>query len=644
MTSLHANELPPPALQLHFTSTQAALPPYPSSPFSFPMILKRWILFVLLSFACGADDHYRILGVNRRAGAGEIKSAYRLLAKKNHPDKGGDKERFQKIQEAYNVLGDDNKRAEYDEGGGTAQRTRQGQYHPFQRRQRPQPQRFDCDATRLGSDSFFSFAQENDVFFVWVYNSYDPHTPQFAAMYDSAAQLFAGLAEPARLDVNHDYHFAARELGTVGPAFMLYVAGRPYYYKGDRDASLPQTPDDIARFFLDSFEYEIPDVTDSTITSFVNSYPHMNKILYVKGRDEGPGIPLEFLGLYKRHRHDHHFGITSVFQEEICREYGVPSYGKATLVVGNGGRVVVLRKGGLRPISALSAWVRGHQQAMVTKLTPGSAHLCTNVGTPPTLENAPTCALLFLPKAMPEEDQQTYIQAFESIDTKSTKLWLHSETQPHVLRALNMKAASTPQVLVFSTQHILKGEAIQFDLDKNVASAVEEQEAVVARQSGKRKVRGFRLDVLPGGERTPGDGWFGFKFRRLKKLFHEYSAKLPLEFVFAIVVIIFLWGKDEQGNRSGRSRPESTRQGHRSAASPYPGSSGNTSGQSHAYQGAYPQQPQPAQPRTRPVQPAHSVIVALTPEHLTIKRKFVVVFFVPNNLVLKYGFPPFFLF
>lgn len=64
-------------------------------------------------------DYYADLGVSSSASAEEIKRAYRTLARANHPDKNpGDKraeERFKKAAEAYDVLGDESKRAEYDE-------------------------------------------------------------------------------------------------------------------------------------------------------------------------------------------------------------------------------------------------------------------------------------------------------------------------------------------------------------------------------------------------------------------------------------------------------------------------------------------------------------------------------------------------
>lgn len=67
-----------------------------------------------------AKDYYKILGIEKGASSDEIKKAFRKLAHQHHPDKeGGNEAQFKEINEAYQVLSNDKRRAEYDTYGQT---------------------------------------------------------------------------------------------------------------------------------------------------------------------------------------------------------------------------------------------------------------------------------------------------------------------------------------------------------------------------------------------------------------------------------------------------------------------------------------------------------------------------------------------
>ncbi len=109
-------------------------------------------------------DYYKILEIDKKATPEEIKKAYRVLAKKNHPDKNlGDKkaeERFKLINEANEVLGNPEKRKQYDELGENWQQNRQA----YDQKQNPNQQYYQGDFGQGfgggNQEDFFDFFEQ----------------------------------------------------------------------------------------------------------------------------------------------------------------------------------------------------------------------------------------------------------------------------------------------------------------------------------------------------------------------------------------------------------------------------------------------------------------------------------------------------
>ncbi|GGH68254.1 chaperone protein DnaJ [Compostibacillus humi] len=113
-------------------------------------------------------DYYEVLGISKDATKEEIKRAYRKLARKYHPDVNKEPdaaEKFKEVKEAYEVLSDDNKRAQYDQFGHAGANS----------------QGFDGFGGFGGADDFGGFGDIFDMFFGGGGRRRDPNAPRQGA-------------------------------------------------------------------------------------------------------------------------------------------------------------------------------------------------------------------------------------------------------------------------------------------------------------------------------------------------------------------------------------------------------------------------------------------------------------------------------
>ena len=100
--------------------------------------------------------YYEILNVSKEATQPDIKKAYRDLVKLHHPDKGGSESKFKEISEAYETLGDPEKKQQYDFKWGASRNSRgSGFNHTFNN--------FDGDFSQMFNDAFNQNARGSDI-------------------------------------------------------------------------------------------------------------------------------------------------------------------------------------------------------------------------------------------------------------------------------------------------------------------------------------------------------------------------------------------------------------------------------------------------------------------------------------------------
>jgi curved DNA-binding protein len=169
-------------------------------------------------------DYYKILGVERKASADDIRSAYRKLAMKFHPDKNpGDKkseDKFKDINEAYQVLSDDQKRARYDQLGSAYSNFRTSGGRPgdfqwddwFQQQQGGQQRSYgNAEDPFGGSGNFSDFFRS--IFGEAVRNS----------VRSQAAQQQQGYQQEVQISFQEAFEGTMRQLQTNGKKLQVRI-------------------------------------------------------------------------------------------------------------------------------------------------------------------------------------------------------------------------------------------------------------------------------------------------------------------------------------------------------------------------------------------------------------------------------------
>lgn len=224
------------------------------------------------------DDYYGTLGVARDAENGDVKRAYKTLAKRYHPDRNPNcstcRDTFTKIAEAYETLSDEEKRASYDTSGGVASSELKS----------PKS----VPLTRENFDDMVTYS--NDVWIVQVFRTDDGSCAQFHPFWENQIIKYGHLVRFGRIDVtNGDDKW-----------LPVKVVVLPMVLKFARHLSSPEifpitaiheTPQHLMKFVLMSFPNIGLPLQDErqALANWLESPAKKHKVLFVipgKSQDE----------------------------------------------------------------------------------------------------------------------------------------------------------------------------------------------------------------------------------------------------------------------------------------------------------------------------------------------------------------------
>ncbi|CAK9010977.1 unnamed protein product [Durusdinium trenchii] len=222
------------------------------------------------------EDYYGVLGVTRDAETGDIKRAYKTLAKRWHPDRNPNcsscQETFSKIAVAYETLSDEPKRAAYDEVGGAAASELKSP-----------------KSVPLNKDNFHELVTfSNDVWIVQVFRPDNSHCASFHPFWENQIQKYGHLVRFGRIDITDDQAkwlpLKVRVLPTV-LKFGKHLGSVEIF----PITQMHETPQALMKFVLTSFpNIGLPLHSDkAALTGWLGRTSRHHKVLFaIPGKSE----------------------------------------------------------------------------------------------------------------------------------------------------------------------------------------------------------------------------------------------------------------------------------------------------------------------------------------------------------------------
>eukprot|EP01065_Artemidia_motanka_P053165 TRINITY_DN9798_c3_g2_i1.p1 TRINITY_DN9798_c3_g2~~TRINITY_DN9798_c3_g2_i1.p1 ORF type:complete len:707 (+),score=91.58 TRINITY_DN9798_c3_g2_i1:26-2146(+) len=542
------------------------------------MVLGR-VVVSALAFCCAASanpDFYKELGVPKAATITDIRRAYRKLAKKYHPDvatEDGARDIFHKVQKAYEVLSDEERRRDYDEWGLTGDeqpserehRKRGGRDDPFGfhwRRRRPDP--IKSETVQL-TDENWEYHLETNSEGTWLVQFYTDHSDEarhFAEDWDKMAADLEGFAHLGR--VNADYNaqrFYRMGLNRV-PAFVLFSGGQTFYFRGSTGRRA------LESFVSENADYEdIPMVTSSSADSFLHTDPHAVKVLYFTAQagEQGTltrsGAPFELVLLQQRFGSLVKFGCVDYSDAAMREKFDVKVWGSTLVVVGSADGEIHRKTGGPRPLASVEKWIHKFKHPLVPKLMRANSRTLCGAPRPHTTD-ATVCVVLCMG---PNSDPGLSVQKSAHGRLKEVKgvrvVWVNCNAQPDVVSFFGLEcpaAGQSPAVAAFSTTRPSVSVVMQ------PAAASDSWENDLAQWF--RGVAG-RLQIPATGDASSRSLPFDLaddetsssvlaRVRKLWRVVRGLASQAPVTPIMMIIAFMFMYGGGDGVRRpSARSAP-----------------------------------------------------------------------------------------